>query len=77
MRCAQCHGEAGRGDGSGKPPGAALPDFTSASFQSARTDAQLGEVIAKGRGLMPAFGDQITQAGIDALVAHIRKLGQR
>jgi len=74
MRCATCHGQEGRGDGPGKPPGANLPDMTSAAFQGVRSDAQLTEVIAKGRGLMPAFSDQLTEAGIHALVRHVRGL---
>jgi len=74
MRCASCHGESGRGDGTGRPPGAALPDMSSRAFQSARSDDQLHAVIKSGRGMMPAFGDQLTPVGIDALVKHIRLL---
>jgi mono/diheme cytochrome c family protein len=74
MRCASCHGEGGHGDGTGKPPGAQLPDFASSAFQDARSDGQLYEAIAKGRGLMPAFGAEITEAGIAALIAHVRAL---
>lgn len=75
MRCASCHGERGRGDGSARPPGAQLPDFGSETFQSARSDGQLHDVIATGRGLMPAFGADITEKGIAALIAHVRALG--
>jgi mono/diheme cytochrome c family protein len=75
MRCASCHGEGGRGDGSGRPPAAHVPDFTDHAFQAARSDQQLREVIAKGRGMMPAFGAEITEKGIAALIAHIRALG--
>jgi mono/diheme cytochrome c family protein len=74
MRCATCHGEAGRGDGPGKPPGAALPDFASATFQASRTDAQLYESIANGRNLMPPFGKDFTKEGIEALIGHLRGL---
>jgi len=74
MRCAPCHGEGGRGDGRNKPPGAPVPNFTSAAFHEARSDAQLGEVISKGRGLMPPFEADITDTGIAALIAHIRTL---
>jgi cytochrome c oxidase cbb3-type subunit 3 len=74
MRCASCHGESGQGNGPGRPPGAALPDFTQAAWQAQRTDAQLVQVITKGRNMMPAFGDEITEAGIDVLVQHIRSL---
>jgi mono/diheme cytochrome c family protein len=76
MRCASCHGETGHGDGAGKPPGAPIPDMTQTAFQTARTDAQIAEVVSKGRGLMPAFGEQITEAGIAVLVGHVRSLGR-
>jgi mono/diheme cytochrome c family protein len=75
MRCATCHGEAGRGDGTGKPPGAALPDFSAPSFQSGHSDAKLYETIANGRNLMPAFGKELTKEGIEALIAHVRRFG--
>lgn len=74
MRCASCHGERGRGDGAGRPPGAAIPDLTSPEFQASRDDRKLAEAIFKGQGLMPAFGDQLTEQGIVALIGHIRRL---
>ena len=77
MRCARCHGEAGRGDGPERPPGAAIPDMTSADFQQNRSDEQLTEVVENGRGLMPAFGDALTPEGISVLVRHVRTLGGR
>ncbi len=52
-----------------------MPDLTQAAFQAQRSDAQLAEVILKGRGMMPAFGQELTEAGAEALVQHIRKLG--
>ena len=73
-RCGTCHGASGRGDGPGKPPIAQVPDLTSAAFQRTRTDAQLHEVIKKGRGLMPGFEKELTDLGIDALVKHVRTL---
>jgi mono/diheme cytochrome c family protein len=77
MRCAQCHGEHGHGDGSGRPPGAALPDFASAAYQDKRSDSELYQVIDKGRNMMPPFGQEITRAGIEALIAHIRGLREQ
>ena len=74
MRCATCHGDTGRGDGSGRPPGAALPDMTSEAFQSARSDAQLISVIANGKGLMPAFKAELTEQGIAVVAAYVRSL---
>jgi mono/diheme cytochrome c family protein len=77
MRCASCHGEGGRGDGPSKPPGAALPDFTEAAFHTSRSDAQLYQTISNGRNLMPAFGKEFTEQGIEALVGHLRGLRAR
>jgi mono/diheme cytochrome c family protein len=72
VSCAGCHGRGGRGDGSSKPPGAQVADLTRSEWQSSRTDAQIAQVIRDGKGMMPAFGDKIVAAGIDALVAHVR-----
>jgi mono/diheme cytochrome c family protein len=74
MRCAQCHGEEGRGDGNGRPPGAQLPDFASAELQDKRSDSELYQVIDKGRNMMPAFGQELTKPGIEALIGHVRSL---
>lgn len=73
-RCASCHGSAGQGDGAERPPGTTMPDFTSSAYQQKRTDAEIHGVIKMGRGMMPAFGDQLTEVGIAALVQHIRAL---
>lgn len=72
--CASCHGRDGRGQGEGRPPGATLPDFTNATFQDSRTDAQLALVIREGRGMMPGFSKQLTEPGIAALVQYVRSL---
>ena len=72
VSCASCHGRDGRGQGPGRPPGAPMPDFTSAELQKQRTDAQLLQVIRDGRGMMPAFGKQVNEQGLGALVNHIR-----
>jgi mono/diheme cytochrome c family protein len=74
LRCGSCHGETGRGDGPAKPPGAVLPDFSSPAFHASRSDEQLVEVIRKGRGLMPPFGAELTEAGTAVLVKHVRSL---
>jgi len=74
QRCASCHGDSGRGDGSSRPPGARPPDLTVASYNASRTDAELHTVIKQGRNMMPAFADQLTDLGIDALVKHVRTL---
>jgi mono/diheme cytochrome c family protein len=71
--CAGCHGRDGRGQGSARPPAAQMPDFTTAEWQTARSDAQLEQVIRDGRGMMPPFGKQVNDNGISALIAHIRR----
>jgi len=49
-----------------------VPDFTLATWQASRTDVQLSQTIHDGRGMMPAFGKQLNENGIAALVGHIR-----
>ncbi|MET0384770.1 MAG: cytochrome c [Polyangiales bacterium] len=73
VTCASCHGRDGRGQGTQRPPGAALPDFTASAYQSQRSDVQLHDAIRDGRGLMPAFGKQLPASSIDMLVARIRR----
>lgn len=75
VSCAGCHGRDGKGLGSGRPPGAQLPDFTSAEFQKQRSDEQLLQAIREGRGMMPGFGKQLNEQGLSALVAHVRAYG--
>ena len=75
VSCAGCHGRDGKGQGQARPPGAQLPDFTSAEFQKQRSDEQLLQVIRDGRGMMPGFGKQLNAQGLAALVAHIRAYG--
>jgi mono/diheme cytochrome c family protein len=76
VTCASCHGIDGRGQGEGRPPGAQLPDFTARTFQSKRSDAELVQIVREGRGLMPAFGKQINDQGLAALVALVRRFGE-
>ncbi len=74
MSCASCHGREGRGDGPERPPEAQMADLSDPAWQAAKTDEELAQVIATGRGLMPRFDDRINSFGIAALVAHIRQL---
>jgi len=74
VACAGCHGADGRGAGASLPAGASVPNFADAAWQADRSDTAIADVIRGGRNLMPAFGAQITDDGIAALVAHIRSL---
>ncbi len=74
-KCALCHGE----DASGSTPtGRALKakDLRSDEVQK-NTDAELTEVITKGRNKMPAFGQKLKPDQIQQLVGYIRHLGKK
>jgi hypothetical protein len=49
-----------------------LPDFTSAEWQASRSDGELAQAIARGRGMMPPFGDRIAEENIEGLVERVR-----
>jgi hypothetical protein len=77
--CVTCHGP----DGKGSPRSTVgfdtpLPDFTDCAFATAEADVDWHAVVHEGgriRGLnrrMPAFGDALTAAQIDAVVGYLR-----
>lgn len=69
-KCAMCHGDDGTGATTmGKKLG--LRDLGSADVQK-QTDAQLFDVVSKGKNKMPAYNGKIADADIKALVAHLR-----
>src|ERR1700674_4606297 len=70
--CMQCDGANGSGDTvAGKAFHA--KDLRSAEVQK-QTDAELAEVITKGRGKMPAFGAKIKPDDVTKLAAYLREL---
>ena len=71
--CVSCHGQDGRGSAVGKSLHAA--DFHSAQVQQ-QSDTQLADVVAQGRGNMPAFATRLSKDQIDALVKYIRTLAK-
>jgi cytochrome c oxidase cbb3-type subunit 3 len=68
-QCSTCHGPRGRGDG---PQGAMVraPDLTDPAWQDRVTDAQIAEVIRKGRNKMPAF--ELPDQVVEGLVKRVR-----
>src|SRR5258708_39666841 len=68
--CTLCHSADGSGD---SPTGKAMhaKDLRSDEVQK-QNDAALSEVIAKGRGKMPAFGAKIKPDEMPKLIAFIR-----
>lgn len=72
QHCAACHGASGAGDTvMGK--NMKIPDFASAAVQM-KSDAELAEIIAKGRGKMPSYHGKLSKEQIDGIVKWIRTL---
>lgn len=75
--CSPCHGPKGRGDGPAAvafhPPPA---NYTNPDGVPKMTDAQVMEVITKGRGSMPAWGAILKPDQLVPLVAYIRELSR-
>jgi cytochrome c6 len=66
-KCQMCHGP------SGKNGPMHLKDLGSAEVQKL-SNAQLHEIITKGKSPMPAFGSQLSKEQVNELVSYIRSL---
>jgi cytochrome c6 len=74
QKCAMCHGANGDGQtGMGKM--FHLRDLRSAEVQK-MTDAELYNIIAKGKEKMPAFEASLGKVKIDEVIAHVRDLAK-
>jgi mono/diheme cytochrome c family protein len=51
-------------------------DLTSDEVQK-QSDAELAEVITKGKNKMPAYGEKLSKVQIAELVAYIRELAKK
>jgi mono/diheme cytochrome c family protein len=74
-KCASCHAA----DGSGQTPmgkSMKLRDLRSPEVQK-QTDKELFAVTADGKGKMPAYKTKLSEAEINALVAHMRELAKK
>ena len=74
-KCSMCHGK----DGSGNTPmgkNMKVPDLRSKAVQS-KSNAQLYDAIAKGKGIMPQYGSQLSKTEINQLVAYVRHLAKK
>jgi mono/diheme cytochrome c family protein/uncharacterized membrane protein len=70
--CSKCHGKDGAGrDARSRLPN--IPDFTDASWQARRSDAQLLASILDGKGKMPPARAKVSEAQARALVGHVRE----
>ena len=72
-KCAMCHGPDGKGSATGQQMG--VRDFGSAEVK-AETDAQLTDVITKGKGKMPPYAGKLKDTEIKELVTYIRGLAK-
>jgi mono/diheme cytochrome c family protein len=68
-KCAMCHGPDGKGGKMG------TRDFASPEVK-AESDAQLTEIISKGKGKMPSYEGKLKDTEIKDLVAYIRSLAK-
>jgi cytochrome c6 len=72
-KCAMCHGPDGKGTPTGQKMG--TRDFASAEVK-AETEAQLSDIITKGKGKMPPYGAKLKDTEIKDLVTYIRSLAK-
>jgi mono/diheme cytochrome c family protein len=72
-KCATCHGKDGRAK-TFKAKFNSARNLTDASWQERVTDERIFNSIANGRGKMPAYGEKLSDAQIESLVAHVRSL---
>ena len=72
-KCAMCHGPDGKGSAVGTKMGAR--SFASPEVK-AESDAQLTDVITKGKGKMPSYSGKLKDAEIKDLVTYIRGLAK-
>lgn len=74
-KCAMCHGATGAGD---TPMGKklAVKALGSADVQK-NSDDKLHQVIAGGKGKMPAFGTKLTDEQVKQLVALVRGFAKK
>jgi mono/diheme cytochrome c family protein len=68
-----CHGPDGKGSATGTKMG--VHDFSSPEVK-AESDAQLTEVITKGKGKMPPYSGKLKDTDIKDLVTYIRTLAK-
>jgi mono/diheme cytochrome c family protein len=70
--CLACHNVDGRG-AIVRPGMPDIPDFTLATWQASKPDADLSKSILSGGKFMPAMKDRLTQADADTMVKFIRQ----
>lgn len=72
-KCAVCHGPDGKGSAAGTKMG--VRDFASPEVK-AETDAQLTDILTKGKGKMPSYTGKLKDTEIKDLVTYVRGLAK-
>ena len=73
-KCAACHAADGTGSEVGKKLG--THDFHSSQVQT-ESEADLTQIITKGKNKMPAYEKSLKPDEIKGLVAYVRELGKK
>ena len=73
--CYYCHGNGGKGTTEGLSFG--VPDFTSAEFQSSKTDKQLIDHLNKGKGKCPSYQGKMSPEMIEKMVGIVRNFAAK
>jgi len=73
-KCVACHGADGSGSAMGQKLG--VHNFQTADVQK-MSDAELTEIITKGKNKMPPYGKSLKAEDIKGLVGYIRSLAAK
>ena len=73
--CQKCHGEDGKRTTRGNALGA--PDFTDASWQASKSDAEIVEAITNGKNKMPSWKGELSAKEIVAVGKFVRSFAKR
>lgn len=74
-KCAKCHGNNGEGTEKYKKKG--VKDFTNASWQKSRSDAQFTASINNGKGdVMPSWKGKLSAEEVKSLVGYVRSFAK-
>ena len=77
LDCAMCHGENGDGKGELAADMKNVTDFTKPDALKDKTDADLFQIIKKGKGDMPPEGDRAKTDDIWNLVNYVRAFARK
>ncbi len=68
--CMSCHGPRGNGGGA-RSAFDDVGDLTRSTLRADWTDEAFRRLVQEGQGLMPGFGQTLSEAEVDAVAAHV------